>query len=92
MDKEIAKKCGVAKETIRQWRIRNNLEAINQRNSVDKKRAFLLYREGKIDKEIAQQLNVQPCSIAAWRHKFGLEANRFKNARKRAIDSENGNS
>ena len=92
LDKEIAKKCGVATETIRQWRIRNNLGAVKPRNRVDEKAALILYREGKMDREIAQQLNVQPCSIAAWRHKFGLEANRFKNARKRAIDGENGNS
>lgn len=102
-DEEIAQAAGVSPTTVRRWRVEHNLpfnerkktdDFVDKRKllSFDEKVAFELYRKGKIDNEIAEKCGVLGMTIARWRKRRGLEANRFCNARKKAIDSENRDS
>lgn len=95
-DSEIAKAAGVSVSTVRRWRFDNKLplndgrkteEFSNQRKglSFDEKTALKLYRAGKLDREIAEKCGVRPNVISRWRSLRGLEANRFSNARKKAM-------
>lgn len=81
IDAEIARQCGVSREAIRQWRVKNNLESNGYANNEDRRilkdqARMKLYRSGFTDRQIAGRVNVAPATIRSWRWIRELRANR----------------
>lgn len=77
-DGQIAKSIGCKPDSVRRWRIKNNLPPNQPRDSckIDWNVVTNLYLQGCSDKEIAASVDCSESSIKRWRHINGHRANR----------------